>query len=390
MQNIPSAYVDGYARGQAVDPERAANYIAHTTIGDPLADAMVADLRSLGQEEQAKLIRLGLEGSDVGSLLAAPESVRKFFDSYAEPPDWVDLNSFLPGCRMFHRNTPLVLAGMVGGVLVEGFSTNIAKSFFMTGRLRDQGMRRLKQNNRHMLEIFMPGGMDKHSDGWSLSIRVRLVHARIRLLLSNSDEWDLEELGTPISAAHVGFAISAFSARLLSHMKSLGASFNEEERRSFMAVWRYSGYLMGVPETILFRDEQHALKVFEIGRLCEPPPSLESIVLASSLVNTAPLFAGMSESQARRKMAGYIAQVSRALIGNALADELNYPKSTTLGILWKFRLLNQVENVMRRLAPGRFQDRSNMTTILDVSMFDREGISYRLPDHFYAEQSSKW
>ena len=224
---------------------------------------------------------------------------------------------------------------MVGGVLVEGFSTNIAKSFFMTGRLRDQGMRRLKQNNRHMLEIFMPGGMDKYCDGWSLSIRVRLVHARIRLLLSDSDEWDIEELGTPISAAHVGFAISAFSARLLIHLKSLGASFNEEERRSFMAVWRYSGYLMGIPETILFRDEQDALKVFEIGSACEPPPSLESIVLASSLVNTAPLFAGMTESQARRKLAGYIAQVSRALIGNELADELRYPKSSTFGILWK-------------------------------------------------------
>ena len=390
MQNIPTAYVDGYARGQAVDPERAANYIAHTTIGDPLADAMVSDLRSLKPEEQARLIRLGLEDGNEGSLRAAPESVRTFFESNAEPPDWVDLDSFFPGCRMFHRNTPLVLAGMVGGVLVEGFSTNIAKSFFMTGRLRDQGMRRLKQNNRHMLEIFMPGGMDKYCDGWSLSIRVRLVHARIRLLLSNSGEWDIEELGTPISAAHVGFAISAFSARLLIHLKSLGASFNEEERRSFMAVWRYSGYLMGIPETILFRDEQDALKVFEIGSACEPPPSLESIVLASSLVNTAPLFAGMTESQARRRMAGYIAQVSRALIGNALADELRYPKSSTFGILWKFRLLNRIESVMQRVTPGRFRDRSNLTTILDVSMFDEEGISYRLPDHFHAEQSSKW
>ena len=390
MQNIPSAYVNGYSRGKAVDPERAANYVAHTIIGDPLADAMISDLRSLEPEEQARLIRLGLEGGYGGSLLAAPESVRKLFDSYAEPPDWVDLNSFIPACRMFHRNTPLVLAGMVGGVLVEGFSTNIAKSFFLTGRLRDQGMRRLKQNNRHMLEIFMPGGMDNHSDGWSLSIRIRLVHARIRLLLSNSGEWDVEELGTPISAAHVGFAISAFSARLLSHLKSLGASFSEEERRSFMAVWRYSGYLMGIPETILFRDEQDALSVFEIGSACEPPPSLESIVLASSLVNTAPLFAGMTESQARRKMAGYIAQVSRALIGNALADQLRYPKSSTLGILWKFRLLNRIENVMQRVTPGRFRDRSNLTTILDVSMFDEEGISYRLPDHFYAEQSSKW
>ena len=390
MRNIPSAYVDGYARGQAVDPERAANYIAHTTIGDPLADAMIADLRSLDQEEQARIIRLGLEGSDEGSLLGAPESVRNFFDSYTEPPDWVDATSFNSGCRMFHRNTPLMLAGMVGGVLVEGFSTNIAKPFFMTGRLRDQGMRRLKQNNRHMLEIFMPGGMDKHSDGWSLSIRVRLVHARIRLLLSNSREWDIEELGTPISAAHVGFAISAFSARLLSHLKSLGASFDQEERNGFMAVWRYSGYLMGIPESILFRDEQDALELFEIGRVCEPPPSMESMVLASSLVNTAPLFAGVAETHARRKMAGYIAQVSRALIGNALADELRYPKSYTFGILWKFRLLNRIEDLAQRLTPRRFRDRSNLTTILDVSMFDKEGISYRLPDHVHSEKSSKW
>ena len=76
-------------------------------------------------------------------------------------PDWVDHQSFLPGCRLFHRHTRLVLAGMVGGTLVEGFTTNIAKSFFLTGRLRDKGQRRLKQNNRHMLEIFMPGGLDR-------------------------------------------------------------------------------------------------------------------------------------------------------------------------------------------------------------------------------------
>ena len=61
----------------------------------------------------------------------------------------------------------------------------------------------------------MPGGMDRHADGWALSVRIRLVHATIRRLLGGSDEWDIEELGTPISAAHVGLAISAFSARLL-------------------------------------------------------------------------------------------------------------------------------------------------------------------------------
>ena len=387
---IPCAYIDGHARGQAVDPERAANYVAHTTIGDPLADGMIADIDPLGEEETRRLIKLGMQGRDDTALRSAPSSVREFFNFYADSPAWVDLPSLLPGCRMFHRNTPLVLAGMVGGVLVEGFSTNIAKSFFLTGRLRDQGIRRLKQNNRHMLEIFLPGGLEKHADGWMLSVRVRLVHARIRYLLSRSGEWDAAELGTPVSAAHLGLAISSFSARLLRHMKCLGASFDEEERRRFMGVWRYSGYLMGIPETILFRDEGDALAIFKTGRVCEPPPSIESIALASSLINSAPLFAGMAEMDERRKMAGHISQVSRALIGDALADELMYPKKSTLGILWRFRLQNRIERLLNKLVPGRSLFRNNMATILDVSMFDEGGISYRLPDHIYAETSSRW
>ena len=386
---IPSAYIDGYAKGREVDPERAANYVAHTSIGDPLAEAVVADLHALGQQESSRLIEAGMVG-DEEAIRNAPRSVREFFAACAEPPDWVDIPSFLPGCRMFHRNTRLVLAGMVGGVLVEGFATNIAKSFFLTGRLRDQGVRRLKQNNRHMLEIFMPGGMEKHADGWTHSIRVRLVHAKLRYLLADSDDWDSEELGIPLSAAHLGFAISSFSARLLKHLKSLGGSFDEEERKSFMAVWRYSGYLMGIPETILYRDEEEALEIFRIGRICEPPLSMESIVMASSLINSAPLFAGLDDRDERRRLAGYIAQVSRALIGNELADELMYPESPTLGFLWKFRLLNRIEAMKNKLTPKRAKDTSNLATILDVSMYDEQGISYRLPDHIYAERSSKW
>ena len=387
---IPAAYTDGYAKGRQTDPERSANYLAHTTMGDPLADAMIAELEPLGPDESAMLIELGMHDREGDALRDAPASVREFFARCAEPPDWLDLPSFLPGCRMFHRNTRLVLAGMVGGVLVEGFSTNIAKSFFLTGRLRDQGVRRLKQNNRHMLEIFMPGGMEAHADGWTHSVRVRLVHAKIRQLLGRSEEWDAEELGTPISSANLGFAIAAFSARLLKHLKSLGATFSEEERRSFMAVWRYSGYLMGIPETILYRDEEDALELFRIGRICEPPPSMESVVLSSSLINSAPLFAGLDDRDERQKLAGYIGQISRALIGDDLADELMYPEAPTRGILWKFRTLNRIERVMEKLRPNPSRQMANLTTILDVSMFDKQGISYRLPDHVYAERSSQW
>ena len=205
---------------------------------------------------------------------------------------------------MFHRNSQVILAAFVTGVLIEGFTTNIAKSFFITGRVRDQGTRRLGQNNRHMMEIFLPGGLYMQGDGWKLSVRIRIVHARLRHLLNSSEDWDTEAWGAPISAAHLGYAISAFSARLLKHMKTLGASYNDEEYASFMAVWRYSGHLMGIPETILFHDADDALKLYEIGLMCEPDSPIESVVMAHSLVNSAPLIAGMTEPADRRVKGG--------------------------------------------------------------------------------------
>ena len=71
--------------------------------------------------------------------------------------------------------------------------------------------RRLQQNNRHMMDIFFPHGLRRDGDGWKLSARIRFVHTRIRTLLAKSDDWDHEAWGIPVSAAHLGFAISVFS-----------------------------------------------------------------------------------------------------------------------------------------------------------------------------------
>ena len=326
-------------------------------------------------------------------LRDAPAILREFFSEASTPPAWLDLEELAPGVRMFHRNSPLILAGMVGGVLVEGFSSNISKSFFISGRLRDQGVTRLKQNNRHMVEIFMPGGLECFSDGWKLSVRIRLVHARVRKLLNGSGEWDSHAWGTPISAAHLGLAISAFSARLLHHAKRLGAVYDDEERSSFMAAWRYSGYLMGIPESILFRDEADALRIFEMARLCEPEPESESIVMAHALLNSAPLVVGIAESEKRRRMAKYVFSVSRALIGDNMADRLAYPPSrhSPLVLPW-FRFQSRYSRLLDRVTPPGLRNRNyaNFQALLETSAYSDLGIGYALPDHVYAEESSRW
>ena len=120
---------------------------------------------------------------------------------------------------------------------------------------------------------------------------------------------------------------SPVSPRTVKHSEALGARYSTEERAAFHAVWRYAGYLMGIPETILFTDESHALRIYRIGSMCEPPPTLEAIVMTNALVNSAPLVAGIEDTEERKKLVNNIIYpVSRALIGNELADQLEFPR----------------------------------------------------------------
>lgn len=393
---IPTDNIEGYERARAIDPKVAENYIAHTYVGDPVGDEAMVSLAGFGHGEVREILRAGMD-QDFEALKSAPAPIREFFESMVDP-EWLDRSKFMPGRRMFHRNANIVLGSFVGGTLIEGFSTNISKSFFITGRVRDQGVRRLQQNNRHLVESFLPGGLERDGDGWKLSVRLRLIHCQVRRLLSESDEWDEEAWGIPLSSAHLGYAITAFSARLLKHMKRLGASYSDEERDSFMAVWRYVGYLMGIPETILFEKYEDALKLFDIGGICEPEPGVESVSMANSLINSAPLFAGLTEPEDRRKFAKYVYGVSRAVIGNKLANQLKYPATSTLGVLVFFRVKQRYERLMRNPKIRRVPilskiDRVSLdqfSTLISVSAFDDAGISYAVPDHVYNEESSEW
>lgn len=391
MMKLPSAYTEGYAKARRIDRETADNYLRHTLIGDPVVDAVVEELASLDPEEAARLIRAGMDQEEE-ILRGAPQALRAFFlDSPPPDPPWLDHDAFGAGIRAFHANAVAILAAFVTGVLIDGFCTLISKSFVRTGRVLDRGVRRLRQNNRHMVELFFPSGLRREGDGWKLSVRIRFIHAQVRRLLRYSEDWDTDAWGMPVSAAHLGFAVACFSARTLKHSMSLGATYTPEERESFCAVWRYSGYLMGIPETILYTDEKDALRLHEVGSVLEPPPTDDSVIMANALINSAPLVAGIKDEKQRRFLVqDRIYPISRALVGDEIANRLNYPHSRklrTMGILLQYRLDQRYKRFLSRML--RRSD-STIDTVLGVSFYDDAGIPYHLPDHVHSEQASKW
>ena len=388
----PSAYTEGYAKARLYDQEIADSYIRNTTIGDPDLDPVMEELASLPPSELHRFIKAGID-QESGILRTAPQVMREFFDKVDnEIPPWFDYEAFRPGVRAFHLNATRVLVAFVTGVLIEGFSTLIAKSFATTGRVlhRSTARRRLMQNNRHLLEVFFPGGLRREGDGWKLSMRLRFVHARVRHLLANSDVWDQEVYGTPLHAAHLGLATTVFSMRLLQHAKAVGATFDAEEQESVMKVWRYTGHVMGVPESILFTDRKDAEEIFKVAHMCEPPPDQDSATMANALVGAIPLTAGISDPEEQRAVMHLAYTLSRALIGNELADQLQFPKTRKFGALFAYRMKQR----FRRLVKSKQLLRSeNFCQMLEISVYDESettGMSYRMPDHVHASKSSPW
>ena len=384
MKPAPSAYARTYARARRHARTLADNYMSHTSVGDPQLDPVMEELASMPPRDLHRFIEAGIERqSDV--LRKAPRSLRNFFANLEEP-EWLDYEAFRPGIRAFHTNADLMLVAFVAGVLVEGFSTLIAKSFNMTGRVAHT-KRRLQQNNRQLMEIFYPGGLERDGDGWKLSTRVRFVHCRIRTLLAQSDDWDTDAWGTPISAAHLGLAIAVFSKRLLDYSKKVGATYGRDQEDSVMAVWRYAGYLMGIPESILYRNAEEAESIYTIGFLCEPAPTRDSVDMANALIRSIPSVADITDPVEQKKTTALAYKLSRALIGKTRADQFQYPWTLTFGALFLFRIKQRFQRALRNTQLVRS---GNFTQMLQISVYDEGGLSYRMPDSVRASQSSDW
>ena len=397
---IPACYVDGYQAARAQDPELADAYIRHVTIGDPAADAVVDELETLADRAQVHAI-IERALSNGGSVQeGTPESLRRLVAEVSVKPDWYDSELALHASRAFIRNADVVLAALSTAAIIEGFSTLIAKSFRIRGRIMQNGVRRLKQNLLQLLEQFLPGQVEPAGDAWRLTLRIRLIHAQARKLIRRASErgsewdseWDEETLGTPLSAAHMLLGASAFSGRLMQHVAALGGDFSAEEREGYVHVWRRTALTMGIPSEITFHDEASALRMFQIGVLCEPPPDEDSIIMANSIINSTPLVLGIMDSRSRAREARRYYQLSRELIGGPTADSLRYPPAWNYNILPLLRLKHRATLLGVRAFSrfGRAHRLRGFNLLLQVSDLKKFEHSYKLPTELHDENSKRW
>jgi hypothetical protein len=126
----------------------------------------------------------------------------------------------------------------------------------MTGELAAM---RARETTRWLSAAARPDGMMRYSDGFKLTVQVRMIHARTRARLLRSPDWDWDDWGMPLSDTDGVYAICYdFTQALIDALTAVGVRWSARELEDIYALWRYIGYIIGVPDHLLPRSATHA------------------------------------------------------------------------------------------------------------------------------------
>jgi len=331
----------------------ARDYVEALSTSDELGDAALEALDALGERG-----RLVLEHALTAGIDAAPDApaeLRALFADLASPPFEVDLARIDRGARALGR------CGVPYGIATKQslywgyFSGSAVKPLAWTGELRqpEAALRRLTDTGTWTLAVVRPGQLSRDAAAWHATVRVRLVHARVRRALRASGRWDDTAWGAPINQADTAMTVLEFCHLPLRMLRLLGVRFSAEELDGVYALWRYVGHLIGVPANINPDGEQESARLLELIELTRDPPDEDSIALVAATLGSTHVGA---TSRLERRSASLLESMERELAWHHLPDShlerLRFPASRSRRTVPALRGAIRIGEALRRAVPA--------------------------------------
>lgn len=319
--------------------------------GDPLADDVVLAMEQVGHRAGMAMLDRALE-KGIRSVPEAPPALVRLFEQLDEVPTWVDWERVNRGARAYQRTGIAGSLTLSAVSLMNGYHSSAAiKPLLFTGQLDKMARRRLAETGKFIAETIQVNGLRRFSTGFKSTVKVRLVHAFVRRMLSQSDRWDEEAWGVPINQADMAATNLSFSVALIFGTRQLGLRITDEEADAILHLWRYSGYLSGVDLGLLATNWEEGWYRAEVIDLMQPGHDEGSLLLANALRATT---RERSENPLQDALTPYIMGVHDGLTWIVAGEE----KATHLGTPnreWAARVergarfVNSIEALRERL-----------------------------------------
>lgn len=266
------------------DFEKFASYFYHV---DEIGDEVVKDVYltkkfSEGSKEIEGYIRNGVSEND-----DVPESVKKLFSQTQHVPEWLDYELLKSGAELCMRSNLDSLISLRDYCLIGGYDyAYLNKPLIATEALKKGAVKRLSETLDFWVNATRYNALEIHAKGYEFAIKTRLIHSYARLSIKKYyKEWDTENWGEPINSWDMMATYIGFSLVFLHSLKKLGNTFSVKEEKGLFHLWKYVGYLLGIPENLLPDDKKQATEYFYLWTSVQPPADKDSALLAHSLLN---------------------------------------------------------------------------------------------------------
>lgn len=253
---------------------------------DELGDDLVKETYLKLPYKEASAIIQKYASNPISENENAAESLKNFFLQMQEIPAWYDENLANIGARFCMRTGKNALIVLRDFTLMGGYDyAFLSKPLIFTGALKKGAVKRLKDTLEFWVKVTRENSLRTNSEAYQLIVRTRLMHSYARLKIKEKAEnWNFENWGEPINHWDMISTYTGFSLVFMQGLKKLGITISEEEEKGVFHLWKYIGYLLGIPAEVLPKNKKDAVNQFYWWTTLQEKADEDSIHLAEALL----------------------------------------------------------------------------------------------------------
>lgn len=256
----------------------------HTT--DRLGDHVAKDLflnqpfRSALHEFDEYVTRNSTRGE-------IPESVQKLLQQTETLPDWLDWKTLETGSELCRKGNLNSLISLRDYSLMGGYDfAYLNKPLIFTGALKKGAVKRLADTLDFWVTVTRKDALRPQAKGYYYCLKTRIIHSYSRIMiLEKSKNWNSEKWALPINTWDMCATYIGFSLVFLHGLHKLGIEISEEEEQGHFHLWKYIGYLIGIPAEYLPNNKKKATEQFYLWTSIQPASDADTVMLAQSLLD---------------------------------------------------------------------------------------------------------
>lgn len=266
------------------DFDKFSRYFYHV---DELGDDVVKEVYLTKKFQEASREIEDYIRKGVSETYDVPASVQSLFQQTQAVPNWLDYNLLKSGAELCMRSNVDSLISLRDYCLIGGYDyAYLNKPLIVTEALKKGAVKRLSETLDFWVNATRYNALEINAKGYEFAIKTRLIHSYARLSIKKHyKNWDTENWGEPINSWDMMATYIGFSLVFLHSLQKLGNTVSDEEERGLFHLWKYVGYLLGIPEDLLPDDKKQATEYFYLWTAIQPPSDKDSVLLAHSLLN---------------------------------------------------------------------------------------------------------